>query len=97
MYKAFSNFLTDRSKAVLRLWIVNSVLCHTVSSIPCSLVVTSWERADLLALLYVMFVTFLYDVVGQVWYLIVWIPDIFLLPYISPNTKENRTLKYAFS
>ena len=30
-------------------------VCHTVLSAPCSLVVTSWERADLLALLYVMF------------------------------------------
>ena len=31
-------------------------VCHAiVSSIYCSLVVTCWERADLLALLYVMF------------------------------------------
>ena len=36
--------------------------------------VTCWERADLLALLYVMFlvfVTFPYGVLGQVWYFIV--------------------------
>ena len=31
------------------------VFCHNVLSLPCSLVVTRWERADLLALLYVMF------------------------------------------
>ena len=53
-------------------------------SISCSLVVTCWERADLLALLYVMFscvvVTFPYGVLGQVWYLIVSIPDLCLLP-----------------
>ena len=31
-------------------------VCHAIlSSIYCSLVVTCWERADLLALLYVMF------------------------------------------
>ena len=40
----------------------------------CSLVVTCWEGAKLLALLCVMFsgdfVTFQYRVLGQVWYLI---------------------------
>ena len=30
-------------------------LCHTVLSVPCSHVVTCWERADLLALLFVVF------------------------------------------
>ena len=29
-----------------------------------------------------VFVTFSYGVLGQVWYLIVWIPDLCLLPYI---------------
>ena len=29
-------------------------VCHAVFSVPCSLVVTCWERADLLALLYVL-------------------------------------------
>ena len=45
----------------------------SVLSVPCSLVVTRWERADLLALLCVMlscaFVTFPYGVLSQVWYL----------------------------
>ena len=57
-------------------------------SVPkCSLVVTCWERADLLASLYVMFssvfVTFPYSVLGQVWYLIVSIPDLCLLSYFE--------------
>ena len=29
--------------------------CHTVLSVPCNLVVTCWEMADLLTLLFVMF------------------------------------------
>ena len=48
-------------------------------SVSCSLVVTCWERADLLAFLYVMFscvfVTFSLGVLGQVLNLIVMIPD----------------------
>ena len=47
--------------------------------------VTCWERADLLALLYVkfpcVFVTFPYSVLGEVWYLIVSFHDIYLLSY----------------
>ena len=47
--------------------------CHTVMSISCSLVVTYWERTELLASLYAMFacvfVTLLFGVLGQVWYL----------------------------
>ena len=54
-------------------------------SVSCSLVGTCWERADLLALLYVVFfcvfVALPYGVLGQVWYLIVSIPDNCLLPY----------------
>ena len=51
----------------------------------CSLVVSCWERADLLAPLFVTFsfafVTFLYGVLGQVWYFIVSIPDLCILSY----------------
>ena len=51
----------------------------------CSIVVTCLERANLLALLYVTFscviVTFPCDVLGQVWYLIVSIPDLCFLTY----------------
>ena len=56
---------------------------YAVLSVHCSLVATCWERAGLLALLYVMFscviVTFSCVVLGQVWYLIVSIPDFYLL------------------
>ena len=52
-------------------------------SVHCSLVVTCWEGADLLALLYVMFFlcffTFSCVVLGQVWYLILSISDLTLL------------------
>ena len=49
-------------------------VCNAVLSVPCSLAVICWERADLLALLCVMFscvfVTFPYTVLDQVWYFI---------------------------
>ena len=55
--------------------------------VSCSLAVTCWERADLLAVLYVMFscvfVTFSHGVLDHVWYLIVSIPDISGLPYLK--------------
>ena len=61
-------------------------------SVSCSLVVTCCKRADLLALLYVMFscdpVTFPYNVLGQVWYLIVLIPDLFLPSNFHISLKE---------
>ena len=59
---------------------------HAILSVHCSLVVTCWERANLLALLYVMFyvlVTFPCDVLVQVSYLILLIPDLRLLPYFQ--------------
>ena len=56
-------------------------------AIHCSLVITCWERADLLALLCVVYpcvyVVFPNGVPGQVWYLIVSIPYICLLPDIA--------------
>ena len=62
-------------------------VCHTVLSVSCSPVVISWERADLLALLYVIFscvcVLFPYGIVlGQVWYLVVSISDVCLFPIL---------------
>ena len=61
-------------------------VCHAVMSVRCSLVVNCWDRACLLALLYVMFscvfVTFRCGILGQVWYLIVSIFDSYLLPYL---------------
>ena len=65
-------------------------VCHIVLSVPCSLDVT-WEGTDLLALLYMMFscvfVTFSFGVLGQVWYLMVSIPDIFLVPHFQTIIK----------
>ena len=58
-------------------------VCHAVWSVHCSLVATCWERAGLLTLSYVMFscviVTFPCVVLGQVWCLVVSIPDFCLL------------------
>ena len=53
-------------------------VCQTFASVHCCLVVTWRERADLLALVcdvYCDFVTFPFGILGQVWYLIVSIPD----------------------
>ena len=88
MLKPFSNFLTNHSKAVLLLWslFVIGVSCHTVLYVPSSLVVTCWERTDLLAFLCVMFSCFF--VLGQVWYLIVSIPDLCLLPYFLTLSRK---------
>ena len=63
--------------------------CHAFTSVHRCLVVTSWERADLLALIcdvYCGFVTFQCGILGQVWYLIVSIPDLCHLSYFYyPN------------
>ena len=48
------NYFTDCSKAVLLLWIICvfvSCVSHAFASVHCCLVVTCWERADLLALI----------------------------------------------
>ena len=55
------------------------LVCPVFMSVHCCLVVTCKERADLFALLYLIFycvfVTFPIGVLGQVWCLIVLIPD----------------------
>ena len=84
MLRPSSEFLTGRPQGCASLWIlfVICVSCHTVLYVPCSHMVTCWERADLLAFLYVMFlcfVTFPYGVLRKVWYLILSIPDLCLL------------------
>ena len=62
-------------------------VCLFFLSVHCSLVVTCWEMADLLALLYVMFycvfVTLPCGVLGQEWRLTVSIPDVCLLSYLE--------------
>ena len=56
-------------------------------SFSCSLVVTCWARAYILAPLYVMFscvyITFTHCVLGHVWNLTVSIPDLRLLFYFA--------------
>ena len=72
---------------LLLLWIICvfvSCVSHAFASVHCCLVVTCWERADLLALVgdvNCMFVTFQCGFLGQVCYLIVSFPDRCLLSY----------------
>ena len=66
-----------------------SRVCHAFASVHCGLVVTCMERADLSALVcdvYCDFVTFPFGFVGQVWYLIVSIPDPCCLSYLDNST-----------
>ena len=62
-----------------------SCVCHAFASVHCYLVVTCWERADLLALIcdvHCDFVTFPFGILGLVWYLIISIPDHCHLSYV---------------
>ena len=85
MFKPSSFYSADLCKAVLLLWVIFCCLFHVclryaVLSVPCSLLITCWERADPLALLCVVlscvFANFQYGFPRQVWYLIVSIPDL---------------------
>ena len=63
-----------------------SCVCHAFASVHGYLVVTWRERDDLLALVcdvYCDFVTFPFGILGQVWYLIVSIPDPCCLSYFD--------------
>ena len=62
-----------------------SCVCHALASVHCCLVVTCWQRADLLTLVCddCVFVTFPCGSLGQVWYLIVSIPDLCCLSYFE--------------
>ena len=56
-----------------------SCVSHAFASVYFRLVVTYWEKADLLDLVggvYCMFETFAGGILGQVWYLIVSFPDL---------------------
>ena len=73
-----------------RLCFVSRVF-HASGSVICCLVVTCWERADLLLLVdgvYCIFVTFPCGILGKVWYSIVSFPDLCLLSYFK-NTYNN--------
>ena len=67
-------------------------VCHVFLSVLCSLVVTYWERADLLALLYVL-VTLPCGVLGQVLCLTVSIPELCLFSYFTQNPEFRNTVK----
>ena len=70
-------------------------LCYAVLSVSYSFVITCWERAALLALLFVMFscvfVTFPYDVPGHMWYLVVSIPES-LPSYLACCVQKNTLI-----
>ena len=57
-----------------------SCVFHAFLSVHCCFVATYWERADLLAL---VFVTFQCGILGQVCYLIASIPDLCRLSYFD--------------
>ena len=70
-------------------------VCHAYLSVHCSPVVTCSERASLLACMYVkfccVFVTFPCGTLGQVWYLIVSIPNLCLLTYFHSATQSVQS------
>ena len=62
-----------------------SCVSRAFASVHCCLVITCWERTDLLALVgdvNCICVTFPCGILGQAWYLIVSFPDLCLLPYV---------------
>ena len=67
-----------------------SCVSHAFASVHFCLVVTCWERADLLALVgdVYVFVTFPCGILGQVWYLIVSFPDLCHLSYFNNHMFE---------
>ena len=58
-----------------------SCVRHAFASVHCCFVVSCLERAGLLAFVCDVFVTFPCGILGQVWYLIVSIPDLCRLSY----------------
>ena len=63
-----------------------SCVTQAFASVHCCLVVTCWERADILALVgdvYCIFATFPCGIIGQVWYFIVSFPDLCCLSYFK--------------
>ena len=73
-----------------------SCVSHAFASVHCCLVVTYWERADLLALAvdiyWVFFVSFPCGILGQVWCLIVSFPDLCHLSYFVRPIKTDGKL-----
>ena len=66
--------------------LIMSGVCHAFMSVLCCIVVTRMEMANLLALVCDVncdFVTFPFGTLGQVWYLILSIPDPSCLSYFE--------------
>ena len=81
-----------------------SCVCHAFTpafvSVHCCLVVTRWKRTDLLALLCdvkLCLVTFPCGILGQVWYLIVSIPDLCHLSYFKCTCSNGKMLVSKYS
>ena len=79
--------LTVPRQGLVPLWILFIICVSCLSVIlPCLFLAALWSP-DLLALLYVrfscVFVTLLYVVLSQVWYLIVLIPDLCIIRHIK--------------
>ena len=86
-----SSIFTDHSKAVILLWILIFVCVSCLSVMQCcpyfvALKSPVWKGLN--SWLSCVFVTFLYDVIGQVWYMIVSIPNLCLLPCF--NKTDSR-------
>ena len=72
------------------LFMFHICLCYSVLSVPCSLVVTCWDRAGLSALLCVICTCVLslshHSVPDQVWNLILSIPDLCIFLYFNSSS-----------
>ena len=69
-----------------------SCVSHAFATVHCCLVVTCWERADLLALVgdvYSILFTFPCGILGQMWYLILSFPDLCHLSYCVVSYKRK--------
>ena len=80
-------------------YMFQACLCYAVLSVsvPCSIVITCWKRADPLALLFVAFYCVLslsyMGISVQVWYLVVSISDL-CLPLYFPQTATKRHAQF---
>ena len=77
-----------------------SCVSHAFTSFHCCLVVTCWERADLLALVCdvcCIFVTIPCGILGQVWYLIVLFLYLCLLSYLDLFMDLSRIIAMVSS
>ena len=93
------NYFTDRSKAVRLLWIFCffclAFVMPLCASVYMCLVVTCWERADLLALFCGILLWvghFPIGILGQVWYLIESIPDLCILTYFKTTAIHTQNI-----